>query len=933
MTKIQDLSDLLKESNRLLQSNVINKRSQILSSATNKPAQRESRGSENKERIRPVNVDSYLQLQKDILVSRTIEEASRQNIELLERQFEEKLEQEWLKSKERVLQELNEQSLGESNVFAAEDESMLAESSGSVFYNASADAVFASPPKCSNYMPGNFEKNPDVLFAVQQYANVITELNRYRLADTDYDLLENLNRVAQLLHRGQIATPLFRLLSDVLGKPLCANAFQNEHDSFEQGKGDDSSINLYKQRISTGGINFYSRRHWSTIEETLMSNVHVAQLGGRPTVHDKVSGYIRIKAAESGAVGNFVAGLETKPEIRKLPGAGYPVWCHLYHLMRSGKYFEMVDWAKARVNQGVFKSVDDLLIIETMEEWRLQNPPKLVNMSLKSKLLTKWNTVYAPLLENNRAVDPYKVCIIKILAQVDDGTDAVFQGSKLHALQSLEDVVWYNLHFVEEGNDSLAEVGEAEVAVGSRLKSLNHVAQKALIDAYDLLDEKQYDESIFFALLCCGKFEFALAYVFRTASVRVQLDALHAAIALAYYGYLQLPQWPQRAELFSEKSKLNMAYLLDNYAKKLWMQEADVALQYLILINMPGMYQRDRDGGEHPYSQYAYNCLVKFALLSEDHSTFLFGPISADQEKRGHLYPYAKLLSLRSAKEFNAKLVRRTAEILLEQGSSEMDMSRVAQLYYKANEVSRVLNIINRRLSNDVSERCRGLLDAARRSAQLDVPREINSSPTVLASNNRDQSAVSRAQIQAEQVFRFLSKHPSAEDFDLNRDNETARVATKMLIALSGFVTNLYNCEYALALEQIALINILPILPQTEVFGSPLSETPPGSTPLSRNAFGRSSQNALYLVQERVANLKSMHPAVIKLFPNLLVLTMFCLQQLYTQVESSPYGDSSMLLHYWTRQAENIMSFAGNSHFRMPSEAYALINQLYVHLS
>jgi len=132
-------------------------------------------------------------------------------------------------------------------------------------------------------------------------------------------------------------------------------------------------------------------------------------------------------------------------------------------------------------------------------------------------------------LEYSRALseDPFKAALFKIVARCDLSTKTIPD-----IITATEDYIWLQLVLIRE------DLGDSS---GSERYTLGDFQSKLLDLGSKHFDPQQTNPYKFFrVLLLSAQFERAIDHLYRYESS--QVEAVHIAIALKYYGLLRLPR-------------------------------------------------------------------------------------------------------------------------------------------------------------------------------------------------------------------------------------------------------------------------------------------------------------------------------------------------------------------------------------------------------
>ncbi|KAJ3360512.1 hypothetical protein GGF32_008363 [Allomyces javanicus] len=250
-------------------------------------------------------------------------------------------------------------------------------------------------------------------------------------------------------------------------------------------------------QLLAGSRAYLEDAFYAFVDETIRRQPKAAMMGGDPTVTKRVEAFVRLRFQ--------------KYDHWDLPHAefdattGMPMWVVVYFLMRCGKCTE----ALAYLNQAALLPSDESFRLYFAAWCHGELFPGF------EKDLAEY---YDALLIQPTPTDPYKLAVMKLVGRCELQSKR-FEGIIL----STEDWLWARL-----------------VLLGDKYTAADLCAEMGQLDAY--LAKKQAPLVYFNLLLLCGLFEKAILTLARRAEF--QVDALHVALALHYYGCLHVPVDP-----------------------------------------------------------------------------------------------------------------------------------------------------------------------------------------------------------------------------------------------------------------------------------------------------------------------------------------------------------------------------------------------------
>lgn len=267
------------------------------------------------------------------------------------------------------------------------------------------------------------------------------------------------------------------------------------------------AMNLRK-RILEGSRSFLERNFYNEVESAITKNPREAQLGGIPTVINKIRAYIRLRAARRDLAPD---GTELQ-----LVGQDY-CWILIFYLLRCGFVTEAAEYVSQDPG---FRSLDHKFV--TYMTTYAQN------RRLPRDLQQKINGEYQQRSRNapDNTVDPYRMACYKIIGRCD------LARRRLEGVsQSVEDWMWLQFTLARE-DDRSEEVAGDIFGLDDIQTDITEIGQRV----FGKGQEGASYGSFFLLQILGGMFEQAVSYLSSYAPV----SAVHFAIALAYYGLLRV---------------------------------------------------------------------------------------------------------------------------------------------------------------------------------------------------------------------------------------------------------------------------------------------------------------------------------------------------------------------------------------------------------
>ncbi|KAF0386739.1 NIC-domain-containing protein [Gigaspora margarita] len=522
------------------------------------------------------------------------------------------------------------------------------------------------------------------------YFDVIVKLNNARLAKIEYGIINEFHNAARKisLDYGRKVVQCWRALASIVKE---SNVFdgsfkrnplkQRQFAPAYQGPAFNTAYKSLSFDLINGAKHYLeeSYREWSTAYVNSFRNE--AMLGGQPSAINMARAVLRAIHRSNGGIPT--TGLRMVDNI--------PIWGHIFILVRQGYYKEALDVAKG------YESLlprQDIHFVRYFERF-ITNNNKLPSQD-RQKLVAEmkqWN----PLTFQDK--DPYKFIMYQIVAQLEE----LPQKPPVESfLTTSEDFMWMRLICVREiepivgaPNDTLSLDSLQKTVRNLGPSHFNHGGK----------DTIQY----FRALLLTAQFERAVHYLYQTTFTE---DAVHFAIALAYYGLLRIPDKGEAMALLVEVGDrmipyLNFNTLICQYARSLAKGNAPSnAFQYLLLLYLHG--DPLTEAGRYQIEL----CHEYIRQLIYDTEAF---------NELGKMKEYMPLMFIDNEGEFTETIINTLARQCVEDGKFKAARS----LYELTQNFEEIISLLNKMLAEYIWISIRGVVMQPETAKELD-PQEIS---------------------------------------------------------------------------------------------------------------------------------------------------------------------------------------------------------------
>ena len=525
-------------------------------------------------------------------------------------------------------------------------------------------------------LPGTGAKTERFLVAVHR-------LNAARLSDAAFCPAQAFRALALQEESGNggtepnVLADCWESLALITGEPetespLDPNVFVAPKRASEHSAAYQQDSPAWSAQLIAGSRAFLERMFARYMDATVAQHPREAQLGGRPGPADRARAYASLRAQRMAP--SDAARLDVAPH----GDTTAPYWLVIWALLRAGFTAEAVEYAASPAVASFMERVEPAFLSYLRAHCQQQAG------GLTGALLAQLRSEYAQRAALPLAHDPYKLAVYKVLGRCD-----LARKSLPEVVQTSEDYLWLQLCLLTP-----------EPAAGQQ-QGYTLAELQATVLAYGPahFDPKGAAPLRYFHILCLvGLFEQAIAFLHATP---YQLEALHAAIALAHHGILRVAEDPtgNAWDLLITKNgrcQLNYGMLISQYAK-IVTASYDIlsGLQYIFLLTLASSWS--------PAYTPACRQLVRDLVLEHTgDAAALLGDVKQDGSvQAGFLAKHARLLGLAAGDNaaFMAEITVKAAERCDREGR----LSDALQLYNLAGEYGRVLQLLMRRLASAIS--------------------------------------------------------------------------------------------------------------------------------------------------------------------------------------------------------------------------------------
>lgn len=514
------------------------------------------------------------------------------------------------------------------------------------------------------------------------YARRVKQLNIERLAESVYPILNEFAEVESQpsLEDTSHFVNAYKALAEIVGEnpkvksPSESGAVRERQYAQDYLDDAPTSRNAFalRKRIIEGSRKFLEKLFLEQLDSTIARNAKEANLGGVPSLINKVRAYVRIRAVRKELGADNV-------ELQSL-GDDY-CWVLIFYLLRAGLVDEAAHYVAE--NERAIKSMDRNF--PNYLASYVRNEDRRLSQDLQSRISSEYSQRSRIAPENS--LDPYRMACYKIIGRCELSRRSLDTIS-----QSMEDWVWLQFSLAREVNR--VEETAAEVFGLEDVRAVIHeVGHRHFVQGAE--GAGGYG-TYFFLQILAGQFESAIAWLYP----HNYLTAVHFAIALNYYGLLRVNDFNSADDLLSyttrQQPQVSFGHLIGYYTKDFRASQAEVAADYLALICLNG--DEPGEPGKRQ-TQLCHEALRELVLETREFAQLL-GDIRSDGQRiTGSIEQRLRLIRIENEQSFLRHITISAAQIANDNGR----VTDAVLLYHLAEEYDNVIAICNKALSEAIS--------------------------------------------------------------------------------------------------------------------------------------------------------------------------------------------------------------------------------------
>jgi nuclear pore complex protein Nup93 len=599
-----------------------------------------------------------------------------------------------------------------------------------------------------------------------KHAEVVAELNSARLDGRAFPLAHAFANVVQNYGadtRSQQIHDSWKIVAYIAQEhpkePLPARKYAKQYILADKQSAE--AIGLRRQ-IVRGSRRYLEEQFFQVIESEIAKYPQDAQLGGVPSVYNKVKAYLNLKFLKGGKWTRH--NLEIVNNV--------PVWALLYYMVRSGHLEDALDFTLQVGNS--FKKIERSFPIYLKAF--IADPNHVLPRDLLERLHTEFNQHIRFFDED---ADPFKYALYKLLGRCELSRKAFPE-----VITTTEDWLWVHLMLTREGENEINPLHERY-----GLLDLQRVVIQ--FGAKHFSPNKNTPALYFQVLLLAGLFEWAVHYAYSFS----QVDAVDFAIALTYYGLLRPVTDIEKmdAELLlldkDENPQLDFVRLIGHYTREFRRSDPCDAVDYLVQICLNGTLPSPV-GKKH--LQMCHEALKELVLETREFSRLL-GDIRADGTRQsGAIESKMQLIQINDSAEFLHAITEQAALQANEYGRTADSIL----LYQLSDEYDTVVSIINKSLGEFLS--------------LAEIGKPMSSLPTgvpLMLSATEDPAKLARS------MMEVYASNPVILSKVSQRNRETCTALLQMVNARDLFA----HGQWEPCVKEIEATGILTLSPDADV--------------------------------------------------------------------------------------------------------------------
>jgi len=498
--------------------------------------------------IPDTDIESFLNLELENIILKTVEQGKLQTTKDFNDSFEESIHKDWKNTKHKLCDHLEHSTVISSN-------STL--NSMDDLQNTANSFVFSQVPFA------DLTTDSANQIQVKEYANVVKKINQIRNELKSAKVFTLFNECSMKLARInssiQSVSDSWRLLTYIFKESSLNNKIDEsliKEKQYANIRGTSKEIpqtnmNEFNSLIVNGSKKYFEDTFWEWIQKEVKDNTgKVFNNESKQSVIDTISLFISLRLKK---YGEWDQSLELFNS--------FPIWACIFYLIRSGHFSEAIYYIND-IDDKLFNHKNDLMFIKYIKIW-IDNKFKL-NKEYRDEIKSDWNErIRSSIDQNTIKGDPFKHCLYKIIGRCDMNFKHI---PNQIVIPSVEDYLWVHLTLVQSGTNQKINSTMSAVSTSFPNTTIDNDVYTYENMVNNLLKyEPNYfnQENIWnMVLIICGKFENVVDFLFSRDQYRV--EAVHFAIAFAYYGLLRITNSVYSIEYLVNETKAKTTSTIAN---------------------------------------------------------------------------------------------------------------------------------------------------------------------------------------------------------------------------------------------------------------------------------------------------------------------------------------------------------------------------------
>lgn len=794
------------------------------------------------EPLQPVydtDMDGFIRHEHEQVILSMIEEGRRDTLEQFQQTLSRTLHCDWQARKQRILEELGQHcGSGDARVLVGGAPSFRAS------VPLSADA--------SNVSNASIVQQSRMI----RYDSVMSRLNRARLDAESMPLIhafmETVESFAQEPSRKRALLDAWIALKYMVHEgasvPVQLREYAPIYMNAEAFERTPAGAELREKWIRSAR-SYLEMQFGEYVEQVIASNPLKAQRGGVPSARATAAAFLRVQLRM--ADGTWPPALSRPLDT----STGTPLWALVYHLVRMGHIKEAV--AAVQDNEEALQT-SDASFLPFLKAWAED-----AGRQLPRGMREHWMGEYVARFRNASPDDPYRYALYRIMGRFD-----VTKKFPAPLVMSTENWLWLQLCLIHESSDA----SHAPALQSYTLRDLANKVEK-YGDAH--FDPKGHRPLHYFQLLLLvGRFENAIAFLHSRPAY--QVDAVHFAVALTYYGMLRIPSAAQAppfdlATCIDGVSYIDLVKMIRRYVAGFARMSHRDALSYISLLCL------NSDCASPVGAEQVHACHDQVVALLRQLPTSAFVELLGDVKSdgvvtQGLIEQQSALLHLEDRAAILTHIVLPAAQAC----ESEQRMTDAILLYNYAHERDTVVAVLNRELGASLMQ-----------PANLSEFTEPVQEGSVPLTSSAHIVALARAVL---------------ANYEQQGYTSHAMHVCRTLLGLKRAASLFHADQLPSALQVLESLQILPL--------------------------DAESRKDVVSITRKAEDFKKYDENITINFSDIVLMAMNLLYKLHQALKDSMDRTNSTVLLEYQSQARALMMWAGMLRFRMSNETYCQLTRL-----